>query len=393
MTTTTADKGSKRRRRWRIVLIVVGALVVLRLLLPVILLHFANKRLANMPGYYGHINDIDLALMRGAYMIDDIFIDKVDSTTQARSPFLAADRIDLSVEWKALFQGSVVGELVIEQPQVTFTLDSVEPAQVQKDTSDFKDLLRDFMPLQINRVEAHNGQLVYRDPKASPKVDVRMTSLELLATNLRNSYDSSALLPSRIEASAAMYGGKMTFNMGLDPLSAQPQFDMNIELENMQLVQVNDFFKAYGNVDVNKGTFSMYAELATRNGEFKGYVKPLLKDLDVLGPEDRGEPFLHKLWEGAVGTAASLLTNPNKDQVATKLEMSGKLSDPNISTWYAVIDLVRNAFIRALTPAIENEVSIGNVIAPEEKEGVLKRLFGGEGDKKKKSEKEKKKKK
>jgi hypothetical protein len=390
MTKAKEGKGSsKRRRRWRIVLIVVGALILLRILLPYIVLHVANKRLANMPGYYGHINDIDIALIRGAYMIDHIFIDKVDSTTMARSPFLAADLIDLSVEWKALFKGSVVGELVIQHPAVVFTLDSVEPAQVQKDTSSFRDLLRDFMPLRINRVEAHEGELVYRDPKADPKVDVRMTDLELLATNLRNSYDSTALLPADITASANMYGGRMTFNMALDPLSDQALFDMNAELENMQLPEVNDFFKAYANADVNKGTFSMYTEMATRNNEFKGYVKPLLKDLDVLGPEDRGDPFLHKLWEGVVGSAAVLLTNPNKDQVATKLEMSGKLSDPNISVWYAVIDLLRNAFIRALTPAIENEVSIRNVTAEDEKKGLLKRLFGG-GDKDEKKEEKKK---
>jgi hypothetical protein len=387
MSAQATKKTGKRRRVWRIVLIVVAAIVVLRLLLPYVILHFANDRLAKMPGYHGHIEDIDLALIRGAYMIDDIFIDKVDSTTQARSPFLAADIIDLSVEWKALFQGSLVGELVIEHPLVVFTLDSVEPAQVQEDTASFRDLLRDFMPLRINRVEAHNGELAYRDPKADPKVEVRMTSLEVLATNLRNSYDSTVLLPSRIEASSDLYGGRMTFNMGLDPLSERPLFDMNAELENMDLVQLNDFFKAYANADVNKGIFSMYTELATRDDAFTGYVKPLMKDLDVLGHEDRKDPFLRKLWEGIVGTGAALLTNPNKDQVATKLEMSGKLSDPNISTWYAVIDLLRNAFIRALAPEIENEVNIGTVAEGQEKEGFFKRLFGGDEDKKKQDRK------
>ncbi|HMC97466.1 MAG TPA: DUF748 domain-containing protein [Flavobacteriales bacterium] len=378
-------KGWRRiPRRWRVVLIIVGVLVIARLILPWVVLHFANDRLANMPGYYGHIEDIDIALIRGAYVIDDFFLDKLDSVTERRSPFLAAHAIDLSVEWKALFHGSLVGELVIEHPKIMFTLDSVEPAGVQKDTADFRELLRDFMPLSINRVEAHDGELVYRDPKAKPKVDVRMMSLEALATNLRNSYDSTALLPSTVKATALIYGGTMAFNMKLDPLSEQALFDMNAELEHMELVKVNDFFKAYAKVDVNKGTFGMYTELATRNGAFTGYVKPVLKDLDVLGPEDRHDTFFRQLWEGIVGTVGDVLTNPKKDQVATKVEFKGKLSDPQVSTWYAVIDLLRNAFIRAIQPALDNEVNINTVGSKEKKEGFLQRIFGGKDEKKKK---------
>src|SRR5204863_428990 len=115
----------------------------------------------------------------------------VDTVTHQRTPFLAAEVIDLSVEWKALFHGSVVGELVIERPNVVFTKEAAEPADMQKDTADFRDLLHDLMPLKINRIEMHDGAIHYIDPTSSPKVDVRMDTLELLALNLRNSYDSS----------------------------------------------------------------------------------------------------------------------------------------------------------------------------------------------------------
>lgn len=383
------DPGHRRKRKWRIVLIALLVLIAARIALPYIVLHLVNDRLAKMPGYRGHVQDIDIALIRGAYVIDDFFLDKLDSTSGRRSPFLGAQAIDLSVEWKALFHGSLVGELVIERPTVTFTLDSVEPAQVQKDTADFRELLHDLMPLRVNRVEAHGGRLTYRDPKAHPAVDVHMSSLEVLATNLRNSYDDSELLPASIAATANMYGGHVRFNMKLDPLNRTPLFDMNAELVNMELVQVNDFFKAYANVDVNKGRFGMYTEMATRDGAFTGYVKPVLKDLDVLGPEDRGEPILHQLWEGIVGTVAGVLTNPGKDQVATKLEFSGTLKRPEVSTWYAVIDLLRNAFIRAIVPALDNDINIGTIHMKKEKPGFFERLFGGDKNEKKGKEEKK----
>lgn len=372
----TNERTHRRTRKWRIALIGLGVLVAARIALPCVVLHFVNDRLAKMPGYRGHVEDIDIALIRGAYVINDMLLDKLDSTSGERSPFLGADVIDLSVEWKALLHGAFVGELEIERPRITFTLDSVEPAQVQKDSAGFRELLRDLMPLRINRVAAHNGVLAYRDPKSSPPVHVHMTSLDVLATDLRNNYDGGELLPSTIVATAALYGGRMRFNMKLAPLNKTPLFDLNAELEHMDLVQVNDFFQAYAHVDVNSGSFGLYTEMATRDGAFSGYVKPVFKELDVLGPEDRNDGFLHQFWEGPVGTIADVLTNPRKDQVATKLEFSGKLSNPEVSTFYAVIDLLRNAFIRAIVPALDNEVNIGSVNAPQERPGFFKRLFG-----------------
>ena len=100
-----------------------------------------------MPGYYGHIEDIDLALIRGAYRIDSIYINKLDTITKKQTKFFSASAIDLSVEWRALFSGAIVGELIFERPNLRFTREKVEPKNVEKDSSDFKELKEDFMPL------------------------------------------------------------------------------------------------------------------------------------------------------------------------------------------------------------------------------------------------------
>ncbi|MFZ1333162.1 MAG: hypothetical protein WAR83_13285, partial [Flavobacteriales bacterium] len=113
---STNRPGSKRKLK--IILIVVLTLVAIRIALPYALLHFANKRLANMPNYDGHIDDLDLAIIRGAYTLDGFYLDNVDSISQERTPFLAAREIDLSIEWKSLFNGAIVGELEIEEPRM-----------------------------------------------------------------------------------------------------------------------------------------------------------------------------------------------------------------------------------------------------------------------------------
>lgn len=373
-----AAKGkTNKSKKMRTVLIIIAVLVVIRLILPYVILHFANKTLAGMDGYYGHVEDIDLGIYRGAYKIKDIYLNKVDTITKAETEFFKTRVIDLSIHWSALMEGKIVGELSLTDPILRFTKDKVEPAEIQKDTTDFKKLLDDFMPLKINRFEIANGVIEYVDSTSSPKVDIEMTNTNIIAENLTTE-KTDELLPSTVKASANLYDGVLDFNMKLDALASVPTFDMNAELKNTNLPKLNAFFKAYGKFDVNKGTMGMYTEVAASENRFVGYVKPIIKDLDVIGSEDKNDDFLNKFWERVVGAAGVALKNQRHDQVATKVPMEGSLKNANTNLWYAVLDILRNAFIRALQPSIDQEINIGSVEeveTEEEKKGFLKKLF------------------
>jgi len=67
----------KRRSRWGVsLLVVLGALVGLRLALPWILEDYVNRQLAALEGYWGQVEDVDVALWRGAYQIQGVQIEK-----------------------------------------------------------------------------------------------------------------------------------------------------------------------------------------------------------------------------------------------------------------------------------------------------------------------------
>jgi hypothetical protein len=368
-----------KRRKINILLGIVAAIVVIRLLLPYVVLHFVNKSLGNMRGYYGHVDDIDLALIRGAYKIDSIYINKEDSATKAQTPFFSAALIDLSVEWRALFKGSLVGELIFEQPTILFTKDKVEPDDVAKDSSDFKKVLDDLMPLQVNRFEIKDGVIRYKDQQSKPAVDLQMDKVYVLAQNLKNSYDSSSALPATIHARAAVYEGMLHFDAKANPMADSPTFDMSAELKNTNLVKLNEFFQAYAKVDVNKGTFGLYTEVAAKDNKFAGYVKPLIKDLDVLGHEDRNDNFLRKVWEGFIGGVGEIFENQPKDQLATKIPFKGNLDNPKANVWQAIMNILQNAFIQALQPSIDNEINLGSVESEaEEKKTFFQKIFSSD---------------
>ena len=346
-------------------------LIAIRIALPYVVLHYANKALTEMNGYYGHIRDVDLALWRGAYKIKHVYINKVELKTGKQHAFFKSELVDLSLEWRALFHGSVKGELEFDNSFLYFTREKVEPGQVIKDSSDFRVLLRKLMPIQVNRFEVNNGKVHYLDSSMSPVVDVKMDKMHILASNLKNVYKPDEELPSTIDASADVYKGTLKFRMRLNPLSEKARFYMNSELSNTDLTQLNDFFKAYGHFDVHHGTFGLYTEMATKDGEFEGYVKPLIKDLKVIGPEDKKDSFIQKIWEHIVGAAGVIFRNQPKDQVGTKVKLKGTLSEPKAATWYAVLELLRNAFVEALKPSVEHEINFNQ-------------LGKDEGDKKKK---------
>lgn len=386
-------KKSKRRKILWVVLILILVVISIRLALPYIILHYANKTLSTMDGYRGHIKDIDLAIIRGAYKIDSLHLNKYDSASNKQTPFFASKTIDLSVEWRSLFKGAIVGELLFESPMLRFTKDKVEPEEVKKDSTDFKQLLEDFMPLKVNRFEVRNGRIQYIDEFAKPPVDVQLSKTNIVALNLRNAYDSSSnTLPALIEAHADVYGGTLDFYMKLNPMADIPTFDMNAEVKETNLVKLNDFFKAYAKVDVNKGTFGLFAEVAAKDGYFDGYVKPLLKDISVLGLEDRKDNVFKKLWEGFVGTVGQAFENIPKEQVATKIPLKGKIKDPKANVWYAIATILQNAFVQAIQPSIDHEINLASVDGPkEEKKGFLENIFDGKDEKKKKKDNEKKK--
>jgi len=340
-----------------------------------------------MKGYYGHVSDIDIHLYRGAYQIDGLYINKVDSKNKKQTEFIRIKKTDLSVEWKALLNGAFVGELDIFSPKLVFTKNKTEIGKVAKDTNDFRKVLKSLMPLKVNRFEVHEGSIHYIDPGSSPKVDISVQELHIIASNLTNSKDEKSKLPSALLADGKAYDGTISIKMKLDALAKQPTFDLTADIKGANLVKLNSFFKAYGKFDVSKGTFGLYSEFAAEKGKFKGYVKPIIKDLKVVGPEDKKDGFFQKVKEALIGLAGNILKNPKTQQVATKIPIEGTFKDASVDSGSAIWEVLKNAFIEALMPSIDNEISIasvGEVDGKGKKKTFFGRLFSGKDEEPKK---------
>lgn len=356
---------------------------MLRIALPYILLRYVNKQLTLIDGYTGHVRDIDVALYRGAYSIKDLKLDKTGGKIPV--PFFAAKTIDISVEWKALFHGRIVAEIEVEQPTLSFVSGPSKSTSQTDIDNDWTTVIDNLIPIKLNRFQINDGQIHYRDFYSSPKVNIEAKSVRITAENLSNVQRVKDTLPSTVAASARVYDGTVQVDLKINPLAAIPTFDMNARLSPVKLTAMNDFLKAYGNFDAESGTISMYSEAAAKNKKITGYVKPVIKDLKVVNWKEDKEDFGKLVWEAIVEATGWLLTNRKKDQIATNAEFTGNIDRPDVNTWVVIAQLLRNAFIQALYPALENSVNLNSVGKKKEKRTFLQNLF--EGNRHKKSDK------
>jgi hypothetical protein len=65
---------------------------------------------------------------------------------------------------------------------------------------------------------------------------------------------------------------------------------------------------------------------------------------------------LKQAYEMAVGATSHLLKNRSTQKVATQVDISGKLTKPDVSTWQALGELIRNAFFKAILPGFNRQV-------------------------------------
>lgn len=343
-----------RVQRWfgtrpaKVALVVVGVLVIARLLLPYIVKTIVNDRLASMDGYRGRVLDIDISLLRGAYVIRDLRIEKVDGDVPV--PFLTAPEIDISLEWAALLHGSVVAELVFQDPEMNFVGGR---ASQMGGGNDWRDVVDDLVPITINRLEIHRGRIHYRDYSASPDVDVLLSGLEVQGTGLSTEHDEANPLPAHIDAHGTVQrSGNLEFAVRLDPWAERPTFDLDLGMESLNARELNRLLRAYAGVDAEAGRFYVYSEVQSRNGQFRGYVKPMTEGLSLFRFGEGGDAF-DQFGDLMLQLVVDLFENHGTDRFATRVHVAGSIEDVQTDGWEAILGVLANSFIEAIEHGVE----------------------------------------
>lgn len=248
-----------------------------------------------------------------------------------------------------------VDEVVVTKPVIDYVQRRaederrVERVTKAATTAEVKPAVR----VDVEEARVSGGTLGFIDATGDPAYRLFLADADLTLRGFSNQVSErkgSATVRARF-----MNSGPAALDATFASGKRTPEFTLDLRFENVELTTLNDLLRRRADFDVKHGKFSLFSELAVRNGRVDGYVKPLFADMDVYDREqDSKKGIGRQAWEAVVGGVATLLENRPRDEVATRADLSGPIENPNASTLQIVIGLIQNAFFKAIVPGLEH---------------------------------------
>jgi Domain of Unknown Function (DUF748) len=214
---------------------------------------------------------------------------------------------------------------------------------------------RPTVDIHVREFDVIHSSFSYTDKTKDPAYRIFMTDTDIALNNLSNHEQQGA---ADLALDGKFMGSGDTKVIG-DFLASRrgAAFNMNFAIEHTELTSMNDILRAYGRFDVAAGQFSVFSQISVKDGELNGYVKPMFAGLVVYDyRKDKNTPLVHQAKELFIGGASHLFRNSRTQQVATEVNLSGKLSSPGVSTWQAIGQILHNAFITAILPGFDRSI-------------------------------------
>ena len=206
--------------------------------------------------------------------------------------------------------------------------------------------------LRVDKVNILKSTFGFANRATDPEYRLFLANADIRIDNVSNQSTEGTAVGTL--KGKFMGGGDTLVGVTFRPKAKSPDMDLKVQIHETKMPAINEALLAYGDVDVVDGLFSFYSEVTLRDGQIRGYIKPMFRGIQVYDEDqDRAKSFARRLRERLIGAGAWILENRARDEVATKVDISGTLDSPQFSSWEAVVGLLRNAFIQAILPGLD----------------------------------------
>lgn len=337
------------RTRWKALLGAVVVLAAVRAALPSIAKSRINASLSRVEGWDARVGGVDLALLRGGLVLRDIEAEGKGTKVKASVSSAA-----INISWSQLLRRRLVASVDITRPRGSMTVRRADKEKakaaskkIEKKAEIVFPNLKDIFPFRLDRFAVRDGELLVTEGELSS----RLTGVYFSVNGLTN-IGKDARATGEAGASISK-DGTVRLDFHVDPTSRPPAFDFVLAVKKIDLPALNPVLRAEFGMDVDSGVFELVAEATSTGGGFHGYVKSFVGDLKMGPTGGKGGGVVKVLKEALVGAVAAVLKNPKSDAVAGKVPFEGRYDDPDIGVWEALASVLRNAFVKALTPTFE----------------------------------------
>ena len=341
--------------------VTVAILLSIRIAAPFAAKWYANKVIAEQPGIEGSVDDVSLALFMGSYTVSGISLYQAGSENAL--PLFAAEKFVIGLSWGKLLKGEVVTQIELFKPTIT-ALDRRDTVDItQEEVLDEKTwigLAKNLSPFSLEKLTVVDGKIAFSVISNNLFGGVMLSEVNGEITNLHNDAQSDLLTELRF-VGAVEGKSRVQVNGSLNPNTQLPTFDINVEMERVPTSVTENIIKIYAPFDIEAGEFDLAAELKSLSGKVDGYVKAGVYNLTVFSWKQDvvkdGDNPIQLFVEGISALLATVFENDQKELVATRLPISGDLSQPTTSFTRALSGLFYNAFVEAYQLDVEDVIT------------------------------------
>lgn len=361
---------------WTLIILLV--IITVSIIAPIIIKAKINAALSKMEGYIGHTDKLNINLFNRNISLRNVTMREVGSAEQDK-PLLYVPIITIFFQWKPLFKKIINLKIIVDKPRLRYVANQPAPKTFKdsngpKEIPNLKNSIEKLTPFKVS-VEVQEFEIQYVNPYTHPVWDVTVHNLNLKINDFSNRSNLSE--SSRISCTFQLYEGSGEVNVIIRPLAPNLTLFLDLELKSINLVLLNDLFRVYGKVDLHSGMLDLFSEVAVKENSFKGYIKPMIRNLEFISRADRTDPIFQKIWERILAGFFTILANKHDDQVATIIPIEGRLDDPKVRLGPSILGILQNAFIKSLKPSVKKMVNIKSVweMVKSETKGIIRSVL------------------
>lgn len=225
----------------------------------------------------------------------------------------------------------------------------------KKEVKDVKDTL---FPVKVETVDLRHARVVFEEiPSLDDESRLRIENINGRITNITSSKEDPY---SNFNLTASLQGSSEFIFIGSLNLTQKPMlWDVDVELKDFDLTALNKVLKRNLPLTFTKGKVDLYAEAKNDEKMIKGYIKPFIRDVDVVKNEEKFVSLKHFGIEILTAIGNLILRDSDTKTVATYLDFNynGKF---NVDTGQGISKAIENGFKQKLKPGIENKYHIEN---------------------------------
>lgn len=305
-----------------LLLSIVILLVIARLLAPSLLLRQLNRTLANLEGpFCGHVADLDLALIRGAYQLEGLEMKRwAAGRSRCDEKILGVKLMDISLSWSQLFQGKARLKVSAEEPQVMVNSLISTLSGGRNSTQQAKDGAEEswgaLVPWRIDSLRIKGGKAIYQ-LFGDGGIAAPLEEIEAEATGIETG--NSTGQPILFRAKAQAFGDAPLLVAGSFAMGESNRWDIDFSAKGLNLQKANPFLYNRLPMTFTTGRLSIYGESSGKGAEIEGYTRLLFSDIDVVSSKERWKNFDQGFIEVLSSVFFTFTKNTKKENVATEL--------------------------------------------------------------------------